>query len=167
MYNCPTFILFWKCLDDILYWTNLYRTVADNELHFFTISNLNYTVFVSLAHIHLQNCVGPHTWRVIEMHGLLLAQLGSLSLSLRPCSHCRSCAETVPICRISGVCERAMSAIKLDLISENLIRSREGSVFRHNYLYRNKCNVNADYTYVGERWRCRLYIIKRCARKWQ
>ena len=33
------------------YWTNLYRTVADNELHFFTISNLNYTVFVSLAHI--------------------------------------------------------------------------------------------------------------------
>ena len=31
------------------YWTNLYRTVADNELHFFTISNLNYTVFVSLA----------------------------------------------------------------------------------------------------------------------
>ena len=32
------------------YWTNLYRTVADNELHFFTISNLNYTVFVSLAH---------------------------------------------------------------------------------------------------------------------
>ena len=33
------------------YWTNLYRTVADNQLHFFTISNLNYTVFVSLAHI--------------------------------------------------------------------------------------------------------------------
>ena len=63
----------------------------------------------------------------------------------RPCSHCRSCAGTVPICRISGVCERAMSAIKLDLISENLIRSREGSVFRHNYLCRNKCNVNADY----------------------
>ena len=31
------------------YWTNLYGTVADNELHFFTISNLNYTVFVSLA----------------------------------------------------------------------------------------------------------------------
>ena len=52
-----------------------------------------------------------------------------------------------------------MSAIKLDLISENLIRSREGSVFRHNYLCRNKCNVNADYTYVGERWRCRLDII--------
>ena len=26
-------------------------TVADNELHFFTISNLNYTVFVSLAHM--------------------------------------------------------------------------------------------------------------------
>ena len=26
-------------------------TVADNELHFFTISNLNDTVFVSLAHI--------------------------------------------------------------------------------------------------------------------
>ena len=52
----------------------------------------------------------------------------------RPCSHCLSCAGRVPICRISGVCERAMSAIKLDLISENLIRSREGSVFRHNYL---------------------------------
>ena len=51
MYNCPTFFLFWKCLDDVSYWTNLYRTVADNELHFFTISNLNYTVFVSLAHI--------------------------------------------------------------------------------------------------------------------
>ena len=49
MYNCPTFFLFWKCLDDMSYWTNLYRTVADNELHFFTISNLNYTVFVSLA----------------------------------------------------------------------------------------------------------------------
>ena len=51
MYNCPTFFLFWKCLDDMSYWTNLYRTVADNELHFFTHSNLNYTVFVSLAHI--------------------------------------------------------------------------------------------------------------------
>ena len=50
MYNCPTFFLFWKCLADISYWTNLYLTVADNELHFFTISNLNYTVFVSLAH---------------------------------------------------------------------------------------------------------------------
>ena len=50
MYNCPTFFLFWKCLDDMSYWTNLYRTVADNQLHFFTISNLNYTVFVSLAH---------------------------------------------------------------------------------------------------------------------
>ena len=35
MYNCPTFFLFWKCLDDMSYWTNLYRTVADNELHFF------------------------------------------------------------------------------------------------------------------------------------
>ena len=57
------------------------------------------------------------------------------------------------------MCERAMSAIKLDLISENLIRSREGSVFRHNYLCRNKYNVNTDYTYVGERWRCRLDII--------
>ena len=52
MYNCPTFFLFWKCLDDMSYWTNLYRTVADNQLHFFTISNLNYTVFVSLAHRH-------------------------------------------------------------------------------------------------------------------
>ena len=51
MYNCPTFFLFWKCLDDMSYWTNLYRTVADNQLHFFTISNLNYTVFVSLAHM--------------------------------------------------------------------------------------------------------------------
>ena len=80
-------------------------------------------------------------------------------ITLRPCSHCQSCAGTVPICRISGVCERAMSAIKLDLISENLIRSREGSVFRHNYLCRNKCNVNADYTCVGERWRCQLDII--------
>ena len=39
--------------------------------------------------------------------------------TLRPCSHCHSCAGTVPICRISRVCERAMSAIKLDLISEN------------------------------------------------
>ena len=80
-------------------------------------------------------------------------------VTLRPCSHCRSCAGTVPICRISCVCESAMSAIKLDLISENLIRSREGSVFRHNYLCRNKCNVNTDYTYVGERWCCRLDII--------
>ena len=35
MYNCPTFFLFWKCLDDMAYWTHLYRTVADNELHFF------------------------------------------------------------------------------------------------------------------------------------
>ena len=51
MYNCPTLFLFWKCLADMSYWTNLYLTVADNELHFFTISNLNYTVFVSLAHI--------------------------------------------------------------------------------------------------------------------
>ena len=51
MYNCPTFFLFWECLDDMSYWTNVYLTVADNELHFFTISNLNYTVFVSLAHI--------------------------------------------------------------------------------------------------------------------
>ena len=51
MFNCPTFFLFWKCLDDMSYWTNLYRTVADNELHFFTVSNLNYTVFVSLAHM--------------------------------------------------------------------------------------------------------------------
>ena len=51
MYNCPTFFLFWKCLDDMSYWTNLYLTVADDELHFFTFSNLNYTVFVSLAHI--------------------------------------------------------------------------------------------------------------------
>ena len=51
MYNCPTFFLFWKCLDDMSYWTNWYRTVADNQFHFFTISNLNYTVFVSLAHI--------------------------------------------------------------------------------------------------------------------
>ena len=33
------------------YRTNLYRTVADNELHFFTISNLNYIVFVSIVHI--------------------------------------------------------------------------------------------------------------------
>ena len=53
LYNCPIFFLFWKCLDDnnMSHWTNLYRTVADNELHFFTISKLNYTVFVSLAHI--------------------------------------------------------------------------------------------------------------------
>ena len=36
-----------------------------------------------------------------------------------PCSHCHRCAGTVPICRISRVCERAMSAIKIDLISEN------------------------------------------------
>ena len=49
MYVQLSFV-FWKCLDDNMsYWTNLYRTVADNELHFFTISNLNYTVFVSLA----------------------------------------------------------------------------------------------------------------------
>ena len=58
IYNCPTLFLFWKCLDDMSYWTNLYRTVADNELHFFTISNLNYTVFVSLAHLHqTRQCV--------------------------------------------------------------------------------------------------------------
>ena len=50
MYNCPIFFLFWKCLADMSHWTNLYLTVAENELHFFTISNLNYTVFVSLAH---------------------------------------------------------------------------------------------------------------------
>ena len=35
MYNCPTFFLFWKCLADMSYWTNLYLTVADNELPFF------------------------------------------------------------------------------------------------------------------------------------
>ena len=36
------------------YWTHLYRKhFANNELHFFTISNLNYTVFVSLAHIYI------------------------------------------------------------------------------------------------------------------
>ena len=85
-----------------------------------------------------------------------------LQFGLRPCSHCRRCAGTVPMCRISGVCERAMSAIKLDHISENVIRSREGSVFRHNYLCLNKCNVNADYTCVAERWRCRQ--IAGCAR---
>ena len=51
MYNCPNFFLFWKCLDDMSYWTNVYRTDADNELHFFTVSNLNYTVFVSIAHM--------------------------------------------------------------------------------------------------------------------
>ena len=50
MYAHLSHLFFWKCLDDMSYWTNLYRTVADNELHFFTISNLNYTVFVSLAH---------------------------------------------------------------------------------------------------------------------
>ena len=55
MYNCPTFFLFWKCLADMSYWTNGYLTVADNELHFLTISNLNYKVFVSLAHIRLES----------------------------------------------------------------------------------------------------------------
>ena len=45
--------------------------------------------------------------------------LASHLICLRPCSHCNSCAGTVPICRISCVCECAMSAIKLDLISEN------------------------------------------------
>ena len=34
-------------------------------------------------------------------------------LYLRPCSHWQSCSGTVPICRISRVCERAMSGIKL------------------------------------------------------
>ena len=43
----------------------------------------------------------------------------AIHYNVRPCSHCHSCAGTVPICRISRVCERAMSAIKLDLISEN------------------------------------------------
>ena len=60
MYNCPTFFLFCKCLADRSYWTNLYLTVADNELHLLTISNLNYTVFVSLAHyagINLCSCI--------------------------------------------------------------------------------------------------------------
>ena len=63
MCNCPTFFLFWKCLDDMSYWINLYHTVADNELNFFTISNLNYTVFVSLAHIQPTeiNCVPKYT----------------------------------------------------------------------------------------------------------
>ena len=69
MYNCPTFFLFWKCLADMSYWTNLYLTVADNELHFFTISNLNYTVFVSLAlvlckydvlYIHMHACINSY-----------------------------------------------------------------------------------------------------------
>ena len=62
MYNCPTFFLFWKCLDDMSYWTNLYRTVADNELHFFTISNLNYTVCVSLAHITVRYAFRAASW---------------------------------------------------------------------------------------------------------
>ena len=92
-------------------------------------------------------------------YGNLTPPISRNTNNVRPCSHCQSCAGTVPICRISGVCERAMSAIKLDLISENLICSREGSVFRHNYLCRNKCNANTDYTCVGERWRCRLDII--------
>ena len=35
MYKCPTFFLFGKCLADMSYWTNLYLTFADNELHFF------------------------------------------------------------------------------------------------------------------------------------
>ena len=36
IYNCPTFFLFWKS-----YLSHLYRTAADNKLHFFTISNFN------------------------------------------------------------------------------------------------------------------------------
>ena len=36
--------------------------VADNELHFFTISNLNYAVFVSLAHIPL---ISPNQWIIL------------------------------------------------------------------------------------------------------
>ena len=113
--------------------------------------------------------IGMHScWSVDDLKSIAHVYIGPIinkfgekcqESCVRPCSHCRSCAGTVPICRISGVCERAMSAIKLDLISENLIRSREGSVFRHNYLCRNKCNMNAAYTYVGERWRCRLDII--------
>ena len=62
--NCPTFFLFWKCLADMSYWTNLYLTVADNELHFFTISNLNYTVFVSLAHMRAAEYWSEHTKRL-------------------------------------------------------------------------------------------------------
>ena len=41
----------------------------------------------------------------------------------------------------------------------NPLNTREGSVFRHNCLCRNKRNVNTDYTYVGERWLCRWGII--------
>ena len=72
MYNCPTFFLFWKCLDDMSYWTNLYRTVADNELHFFTISNLNYTVFVSLA--HMMDFLIKHKLINPSQHGFLKAR---------------------------------------------------------------------------------------------
>ena len=42
----------------------MYLTVADNELHFFTISNLNYTVFVSLAHMCAK--FGPDRSRGLE-----------------------------------------------------------------------------------------------------
>ena len=94
---------------------------------------------------------GPKCRAKLRYYNMLAWSMLVMQFGIRPCSHCRSCAGTVPICRISGVCERAMSAIKLDLISENLIRSREGSVFRHNYLCLNKCNVNADYTCVAER----------------
>ena len=51
MYNCPTFFLFWKCLDDMSYWTNCTVQSPKMNFHFFTVLNLNYTVFVSLAHM--------------------------------------------------------------------------------------------------------------------
>ena len=60
---------------------------------------------------------GTATFTTVEE---LLSQIPvGVGVSIRPCSHCQSCAGAVPICRISRVCERAMSAIKLDLISEN------------------------------------------------
>ena len=52
MYNCPTFFLFWKCLDDkIVCRTGQICIVQSPTINFifFTISNLNYTVFVSLV----------------------------------------------------------------------------------------------------------------------
>ena len=53
MYNCPTFFLFWKCLDDMSYWTNCTVQSPKMNFHFFTVLNLNYTVFVSLAHMYV------------------------------------------------------------------------------------------------------------------
>ena len=62
MYNCPTFFLFWKCLDDMSYWTHLYRTVADNQLHFFHNFKLELYSFCEPCPLYMCSWAASFRW---------------------------------------------------------------------------------------------------------